>query len=292
MPTNLTDMLNHFGITFVTEGEHHHAREGWLQVDCPYCSRGTSRYRMGISITSFGCNCYACGPHSFIEAVSELAGRPIKEIAREARGLTRENVVPRIKTSGRLKLPIGLRDLDRAHKNYLSGRGFQPNMVAKTWGLRAISIAPRLQWRIWAPLFLDNRIVTWTTRAIGNTTRRYINADPSEEALPIKSLLYGEWLANKKGVIVVEGPADCWSIGPGAVAVMGVGFSTTQVNRLSRYAKRVICFDAEPAAQQRAEELADALSVFDGVTTIACLEHGDPGSADRRDKRRLRAMIA
>jgi hypothetical protein len=55
--------------------------------------------------------------------------------------------------AGKLKLPKGIVPMLSAHKEYLRGRGFDPDAVAKTWAVRGIGLASRLAWQ--TPLVRD-----------------------------------------------------------------------------------------------------------------------------------------
>jgi DNA primase len=109
---------------------------------------------------------------------------------------------------------------------------------------------------------------------------RYVSAKPAEEAMPIKSTLYG-WDYVRHAAIVVEGPTDAWRIGPGAVATLGTSYSKAQVLLLTNLPVRVVCFDRDNEAQRRAKRLCCELAVFPGRTVNVCLEShlaaSDPG---------------
>ena len=153
--------------------------------------------------------------------------------------------------------------------------------MADLWELGGIGPARELKWRIFAPVFdLQGREITWTTRAIGNDAKRYISAPVEKEEVNIKATLYGQHLA-RHSIIITEGPVDAWAIGPGAVATCGVGYTQTQAQLAAAYPNRAVCFDAEPAAQRRAEELCQLLAGMPGRTVNIELETGDdPASAD------------
>ncbi len=55
---------------------------------------------------------------------------------------------------------------------------------------------------------------------------------------------------------------------------------------------RVVCFDAESKAQERARRLADDLSPYGGVTTNVVLESGkDPAEASPKEIKQLRKYL-
>lgn len=105
-----------------------------------------------------------------------------------------------------------------------------------------------------------------------------------------KSILYGADLA-KSAVIVTEGPFDALRLGPGAVATLGLNVTQEQIWRLSAFPIRVIAFDSERKAQERARQLAEQLSIFPGRTSIMMTEGPDPGSASPREVRLIRRAV-
>ena len=81
----LRELLAKHGIP-VAADNHHHARRGWLQFDCPFCSKNSRRYRMGYSISRGSVNCWVCGKHSLKQTLDALdirlavdAGAPTHE---------------------------------------------------------------------------------------------------------------------------------------------------------------------------------------------------------------------
>jgi hypothetical protein len=280
------DVLNEYHIPYITSG-HHHARPGWVQLDCPWCGAGSQKYHLGYNIAHGYANCWRCGPHGVVDTIVAATGLTYGA-ARAALGpLTLDRDRRATRPPGRLTVPTGLGPLTRAHRDYLSGRGFDPAELERLWGLRGIGVAARLGWRVWVPVHYRGAIVSWTTRAIGSNPARYISAGPAEEALPHKDLLYGEDYA-RHAIIVCEGPADVWRIGPGAVATFGTGVSTAQMLKISRYPTRVLCFDMEREAQRQQWKLQQDLRVFPGRTAIVKLESADPGCATDEEVAELR----
>jgi DNA primase len=122
---------------------------------------------------------------------------------------------------------------------------------------------------------------------VGSKGLRYINANPREEAVPAKDLLFGQDLA-RHAIVVVEGPFDAFRIGPGAVATMGLSYSREQLFKMSQYPVRVICFDQEDKAQQRARGLANDLLPFPGKTSVVVPQSADPGDMSEEEVREIR----
>ena len=136
-------------------------------------------------------------------------------------------------------------------------------------------------------------MVSWTTRTISSdeSITRYVSASPQEESISHKSILYGEDLA-RQVIVIVEGPVDAWAIGPGAVATLGIVYSTAQINRMIRFPVRYILFDSEIEAQKRAKKLSNSLSCFPGTTAIITLDSGkDAAEADADEIKKLRKEV-
>lgn len=294
----ITDILSDLGIEFAREGQHHHIRSGWIGLHCPFCSapRGEKgRYKLGIETASGRCNCWSCGKHSVASVLVEL-GRVSYRVANE---LLKGANLKRLDTTKTSKRVAGILTnpknrsevLAEPHRQYLLGRGFDPEDVQKLWKIQSISIAPRLQWRLFIPIDFNGEEVSWTTRTISNSASpRYVSARPEEEKRHLKDVLYGIDLV-RTTLIIVEGPTDAWNVGPGAAAVFGLNYTPAQVDLMSRFPSRVTCFDNAPDAQRRAIELCETLSLSHGKTTNICLDAEDPGSASAKEIRLFRKCV-
>jgi hypothetical protein len=185
---------------------------------------------------------------------------------------------------GKLVIPAGVGPMLPIHRKYLSlQRGLDPDEMDELWGVRGIGLAAEYAWRLWIPVYHHGEIVSWTTRAIGTGSQRYLHAPPSQESQPLKSVLYGGDLV-RHAVVVCEGPIDAWTIGPGAVATCGLGYTRSQLLEISKFPIRVVCFDREPAAQKRAKRLARQLQVFPGETHVVELETGKDANECQRSE--------
>lgn len=286
----LKELLKHYRVPYKDYGTHHHSTLNWIQVDCPYCSSRSGKFRLGICLNAPAANCWGCGPHRVLEVLQDLTKEELWVLKRflgdafTQRGKT--------KLRGELKLPEGVGDLLPAHESYLVKRGFNLEEIKTLWKVRGIGVATRLPWSILLPVTYQGEVVSWCTRSISDELeKRYNAARPEEERLPLKSLLYGMDLV-RHTIVVVEGPLDVWAIGPGAVATFGVNYTRSQMLKISRFPKRYICFDKEPEAQKRARRLCKSLSPFPGKTLRVALETGkDPPEASMEERRALRRLI-
>lgn len=268
-----------------------HVRSGWMQFQCPWC--GSDKWHLGVRLSDGRSNCYACGPKRLYEVIKELCRLSPKEAAKIAGAYQRENRLPEpsgIALNGVYRALKGIGPLLPAHRRYLAKRRLIASELASVWKLGGTGQFSPLPWRIFVPILLDGRPVSWQTRAIGQSSIPYINAKPEEEKIPAKSCLYGEDFAGDR-IAVHEGVFDVFATGPGAVATLGIGFTEWQLLRLSRYPKRYICFDNEPAAQKRATELCDHLRLFPGRTFNVCIDAKDICDASDRERTRFRKAV-
>jgi hypothetical protein len=286
----LVELLRQLGVEHRESGRHHHVTPGWVGLDCPNCSPGSHRFRLGIHLRTLATSCWSCGGSSLTAALRDVTRRPWGEIKALLRGLDGDvGIAEASRVVGSYAEPPGVVDLLPAHRKYLRDkRRFDPDEIARVWGVRAIGNAARRAWRLFIPVVTpDGRPASWTTRAIGDASLRYVSADPSEERVPLKHTLYGAHLA-ERSVIVVEGPTDAWRVGPGAVATYGVRYTEVQVALLARYPTRVVCYDREPAAQERARALTNELAAFPGTTYNVILSGDDPDESPESEIRELR----
>lgn len=284
------DILSEYNIPTAPEG-HHHARPGWIQIDCPFCGKDSEKWHLGYSMDGNFFNCWRCGSHNVITTLIEITGRQYYQIKQILDGLD----IPRIKREkpkGKLILPKGIKKLRSAHIRYLRLRGFNWRELEQLWGIQGIGVASKLQWRIFIPVIYHSQIVSWTTRSVlGNKyTVRYLSASEKEESMPHHELLYGEDFA-RGAIIITEGVFDVWRIGQGAVCTFGTGYSQQQLERMVKYPIRAICFDNEREAQKRARRLLNDLSVFSGNTFNIVLDKKDAAEESQENIEWLRKGI-
>lgn len=288
----IPEVLEELGIEMAPDG-HHHQTEGWTNIDCPWCSPGAGAFRLGIADNGIT-NCWQCGPQRLWTSLAEASSKPLREIGVLCAGLGGDRPAERtLERQGRLVIPPGVDIMMDAHRKYLKRRKLDPEGMERLWGVQGIGPeGGRLAWRLFIPIRREFETVSWTTRAIGDTRLRYWTAKPEQEKISNRKILYGAELA-RNAIVICEGPIDAWSIGPGAVATLGLGFSQSQVRLMSKYAVRVVSFDREPAAQRRAKELCRELEPFDGDTYHVVLESNKDANAcllTRSGRKEIRSL--
>lgn len=289
---NFIEFLRDRGIRLWNAGEHHHVTSQYVGFDCPFCSPNSGRVRAGYHLTKNFVSCWTCGGHSVGATLAELTGLPAKECLRILDPFISGPTITET-TRGRLHIPKGVVPLLPPHIKYLKGRGFDPEALSQTWKIGAIGNHVRYPWRIFIPIELRGETVSWTTRTISQDPLvvRYRSAQAEEEKISAKAILYGQDLIPGHSVIVHEGPTDVWRTGPGSVATLGMNVSVAQIRKIASFPNRVVCFDSEPKAQQRATQLCRELALFPGKTANVTLDAKDAGSAPISETRRLRRLL-
>ncbi len=295
---DITGLLRDYNIPYIAEG-HKHCTDGWINVHCPFCP-GSQDYHLGIHTEYPVSNCWRCGGHSTVMALSRILNlhhKEVEEIIKKyagKRGLKRE--APEAKVSlNPFKFPQPCDKLNSWGREYLEGRGFDPEKIERVWGLQQtgpVSFLDGIQYnnRIVIPINWNGQTVSFQTRDITDKSdRKYLACPMRREIIHHKNILYGKqkrW-GRGRALIIVEGVTDVWRLGGRAVATFGTSFKTEQVLQLSGAGERFfIIFDNEPQAQQQAQKLATKLKVLGKQAHIMTVI-GDPGSMKQDDANHL-----
>jgi len=283
---NIIDLFNDYNIPYSTQGKNN--TPGWVNVTCPYC--GDHSTHLGYNIGENYFHCWRCGGHPIVETISKLTHLSEKEAKQLIKQynlastpvITKEPIV-RIHQK-HLKLPSNATPLTYQHKEYLAGRGFDPDYLEQTWNLLGTGPISTLcgtdyKHRILIPFIWEDRFVSFTTRDItGKARQRYKSCPREMEVVHHKDIVYGLQSKWKDIGICVEGPADAWRFGRYGFATAGIEFTHKQVRVIAKHFKRVaVCFDNEPQAIAQANKLVAELR-FRGVDAFRVNVENDPGS--------------
>ena len=284
---NIKEILDEYKVEYREHGDHEHAGEGWIQVQCPYCSPH-GNFRLGFSLTSRAAVCWSCGRLPAGEALGLLIDKPAK-VGWAILGKV-ETVGFKKKARGKLTLPSGSQPLASPHKKYLKKRGFCPEELEDIYGLLGTGQASTRPWSIVFPIKVDWETVSFFTRKLHDRGTRYLSADPKDEAVSAKELLFAEDMA-VNAVCVCEGAFDAMRIGPGAVATMGMSVSAAQIHRLTRYRRVVVCLDNDKDAQRRAEILCGRVATFGVEVLNVQLSAKDAAVAPEHEITEIRRLL-
>ncbi len=293
---NVRQLLKDYSIPFITEGEGPHATRGWINVHCPFCA-GSKNFHLGIPEDGSAAHCWRCGGHSIVATISKLLRVSEQEARRILRKYQQGPTVIRASPEPIVRIrpfrfPKPHYPLSGPYKSYLARREFDPDRLEKEWGLLQTGPSSYLDGinyshRILIPIHWDGRVVSFQARDITDRSeRKYLACPRQRETVHHKNVVYGKedhW-RGASGIIVVEGPADVWRLGPCAVATFGIEFTLEQVLQLARISDRLfVVYDCEPQAQQQARRLAVRLRALGKQGEVVTIDSEDPGSMSQDD---------
>lgn len=279
-------------IPFLESG-HHHAHQGWVQLHCPFCTDGNHGWHLGFSLHRGNLNCWRCGSHSawdWLNRVLRASDRSTVAQVMAEYDNGRRSLPDKLKARKRsIQPPLNSGPMTEVHRRYLRSRGFIPEKLEREWGLMGTShLSGEWNWRVVAPVHNGlGEIVAYTGRSIDPEVRpKYKTTDNEDMLVDPKSLVYGLHKV-RDSVLVVEGPADAWRMGPGAVSLLGIDWKLEQALQLKQFKRKFIAFDPEPEAQKRAEELAEWLGLYGGEVEIIDGLGSDPGDLPQGEADKL-----
>lgn len=284
--------LQAYGIPYVTSG-HKHARQGWVNIECPFCS-GNPGYHLGYNtVKDFWC-CWRCGWHPEHEVIVALVGDKLeaakaRRIYQSGRGRSAPQSAVKIANVRNCKLPQEYELTTRA-RNYLIDRGYNPDKIVRDWDISYGGNFGPAAYRIIIPIHYQGKVISYTARDItGMQSNKYLTAPESVQTYNPKHILYGADFSDNSTVLVVEGPMDAWRFGYGAVATFGIKYTREQILFLAKNYKNIkVLYDADrkgrgadrTAGQKQAIELVSVLgNLGKKVTRCSLTDYGvkDPG---------------
>lgn len=292
---DIESYLNDRGIPFAERGNN--ISRGWIGINCVFPGCTDRSNHLGIRLSDKKIHCWKCGTHGDIRnLISTIDG--ISDW-KEVRDIVRRYQTFEYWPEERLPLPenkeIDLSEIQPLTKDgtpkawqYLVGRGYDPQYLIDTYGIRYGRIGGYFQYRIVIPVFKDKKIVNLVGRDITNqSSTRYLFLPIEESKIPRNQLVYN--LDNVGDTMVItEGCFDSWMFGVEyGVSTFGTSVSPEQRTAIikKKPKKVVIMFDEGEEALKRAKELSLYLALQIPVVQVAELEGCDPATLRNEDVR-------
>jgi len=174
---------------------------------------------------------------------------------------------------------------------YIKSRGLDPGVLEAEYGVKEIGVLGDYRLRLIIPVYVDNTLVTFTTRRyVENSEPKYKAQPPEKAIIPIKHCLYNIDTV-KDQAIIVEGPVDVWKLGIGSVALFGTSSTVEQQEMLvNRGVKRVFIM-LDPGTEKPAEKLYFSLISLIREIKIVRLEGLDPGGMTQEEAINLKLQL-
>lgn len=288
----IKQLYDDFNVDYAEAG-HKNVRDGWIGVHCPFCV-GKMGYHLGYNLDDEYFACWRCGTHRTRDSLVKILHIDEKTAQSLIKQYGGDSPEPRVilhREKRPFTLPTNCGPLLPMHKQYLAGRGFDPDRLESEWGLMGTGPISNLdgsdyRFRVIAPIRWDGDTVSFQGRDISDRQfAKYKTCLPEREAIHHKDILYGRQEAWGRTGLVVEGITDVWRFGPISVGTFGIKFKRPQIRTIAKsFDRSFILFDPEPQAQWMARVLATALNDFPNghVSTVIELEQ-DPGSMSQED---------
>lgn len=256
-------------IPYVERGAN--VSRGEINIRCPFCGSADPSHHMGLNLETGWWSCWRNrSQHSGkspLRLIMKLLGVPYGQ-AREIAGLGDDYVDPegfdsvaarilgRIKTDGPAPIaerrfltldefkPITEAVRTRRHWNYLyrdrgfsgTNRGIEDvDALVKQYRLCAAPQSSK-HWadRIIIPYYYEKKLVTWTGRALGSSTRRYRDLETDLSLMAPKETLFNHdvMIGGGRVLLVQEGPFDALKVDfyGQHYGVRSVGLSTNSIS--------------------------------------------------------------
>jgi hypothetical protein len=294
---DIKSFLSHYGVPYNTSGKNISGSGAWIGLSCPFCN--DSGNHLGIHTQSKVVNCWKCGAKgkSLVRFVALTLNCSLKEAIDRLLPFQSEggaSTLPRTQSkpiNSKLDLPEEATDLDQSHKNYLISRNYDPDELIKQYQIKGTGFLGNWAFRIIIPFFVNNRLVTYSSRDITNKSQERYKACPAtKEIINIKDLLYNRQNAGSVGV-AVEGIFDAWRIGNGAFAISGIDYTPSQLIQLKGISRLFVMFDNEDRAQIQAEQFCHDAGVYVPEVINIQIEYKDPDSIPNSEIPSLRQQL-
>jgi DNA primase len=284
---NIIDFMKEHGIRYWTEGKN--VTPGWIGIQCMFC-RDKSNH-LGINLKTFSCKCWICGPKDPIDVIMRIAEVTkheailIKNSLRREGGQVWSKKSPPPHHQHTILPPGSTKDFPEIYINHFLSRGMslkQITSIIERYDLHAAPIYGDYAYRIIIPIYMKNKLVAFTSRAIdGRMEPKYKRCKPEECSIDQRALIYNYDSIEQGGTaIAVEGPADVWSVGDGSFATLGINRTAEQLMMLAKKKLQRICimFDNDQAGVKASQSFArDVSPLVRTVDQIRLTDIKDPG---------------
>ena len=278
-----------------------------LNVCCPFCRRGDSKFHCGIFWDRKGFHCFKCEKTgSLFSLFHSIAGISFDDynaltglryisteedtVANQIRNIFKKikHAVGKRECICRKSIPGFLIDDDVVHKypqlkSFLSRRNISVEKC-KDYEARYTGYAGDYPYRLIVPIYNGKNLVSWQGRDVTNKARNKYQTAPGTK---INDYLYWtDLIGHNPLIFVVEGVFDAWRLNENAVATFGHSLSKTQFGLLVNdkdIGRIVMAWDAD--AYNYSLETARSLAlVRNGVGVVRLPEGNDPDSFGEKIK--------
>lgn len=241
----------------------------WVNINCPFCKNPIdTHFNGGFNVLSPRYNCWRCGEHSWYDAFSKLLFIPPQNVSEYVKPFQfiSKDTDKKVAKAEHLDLPGYT--LNEEESQYLRNRGFDVQYLKSRFKIRGGGKYGDWSYRIIIPIYYKRVLVSWTGRSILTREQikeynipRYKNLSIEQSVINPKSIFFNIDNSKNDSVMLVEGPMDVMKMGSDCICSLGTSMTREQELFLKQNYKTIfICFDNEPAAQEKAKKVGTNLA--------------------------------
>jgi len=301
---DLEELLDDYGIDYITTGKN--TSKQYVNVSCAESGGDCSyddNYTMGISRALTHGYCWYCSRAFPVfntkdrEGIATALGidqKIWKSVMEEQdpEMYYAPEIIHDVITEETKDIEVPGEPLLPVHKEYLKGRGLDPEWLIKEYGVTGTAYYPedfKKAYRIYFPIRHKDKIVSYVGRSyLPDSMNKYNCADKADELHFHKHLLFNQWRVTGRKGIVVEGPTDVLNLVQASgnfniVATYGTSYTDEQMVQLRLLFDEVfIIYDNETAAQDKAMKIKSYMESYGLKATNLCLKNdNDPGGLEQ-----------
>ena len=280
---------------------------GWVGFQCVWC--GGKGFHGGVNLTHKHFSCFQCAetasPPKLVKQILNCswvqAYDIIKKYSSRDTTMSSWTTIPTVRepSSRPVHLPALTGPLSGPGGQYLVSRGFNPKALEEKYKIKESGPIGKYKFRLIIPVYFNKELVSFTSRDYtGKGEPKYKAQSVEEAVVPVKDCLYNIDSVKDK-LLIVEGPADVWRMGDGAVALFGAGCSIKQQELLLRWwshptkrnqEKKVVIL-LDPKTRKAADKLYYTLTSFIRDLKIVELGGKDPAELTQEAAMNLKVQI-
>jgi hypothetical protein len=301
---NIVSFLEDNDVYFRFSGKN--VGKNYVGFRCPFCE-GDGEHG-GASLIHKGFSCWQCGetasPPKLVKQILDCSWAEAYDIVRKY--LDKETspswtITPTNK--GRTQRPVHLPaltgPLTGPGGQYLASRGFDPGAIEAKYGVKETGPLGDYKFRLIIPVYFNKRLVSFTSRDYtGKGEPKYKEQPINDAIIPVKDSLYN-FNSVKDKLLIVEGPADVWRMGDGAVALFGLKCTESQQvvllqwwkHKLKRSRRKKVVILLDPKTRRAADKLYFTLTSFIRDLKIIELQGVDPAALTQEKAMNLKLQV-
>lgn len=287
---NAKQFFEDYDIHSITKGKN--VQRGWINIKCPF--HNDKSEHLGFNYEKGYFNCWHCKYIKIIDLIKILVPNENPyEIKKnyETKSIIRQKLNENKNTIKNKKIIVPGNKLQKMHKDYLINRNFDPDYLEKKYKIKGTNHLGDYKFRIIAPIYYKNRLISYQGRDITNLSKqRYKACKKENEIIHHKHVLYNFDSCKGSNLVAMEGIFDVLRFGDSSICTFGSEFTPQQVNFMKNFKRIFIFFDPDKGGKKASKSLSSQLTLL-GCEVYNITGETDPGEMKNEDIKYLRKEL-